>query len=184
MTPHSTLRSTSLAFDMSIPVSVGSDGVSVSNKPFPNVLAAASHGSHDAAMLVVSLGRNSNFLTANRLNQCALDTLSVVEPVAVSVFRRLVPLGRVHTGNSYVVSGYPYSVAISHICPAGNRVFKPFLGLEQAFEEEENYCCNTTEKEDCDRDSCKADDEFLGGPGLGGRADGDGDTACRQPGSG
>ena len=83
ITPQSTPFAASLTFDDFILVSVCRDSVSVSNEPFPNVLAVASHGTHHAAVLVVSLDHDSNFLAANRLNQCALDTLSVVEPVPV-----------------------------------------------------------------------------------------------------
>ena len=184
MTPHSTHCSASLAFDMSILVSVGRDGVSVSNKPFSNVLAVASHGTQNAAVLVVSLDGDSNIPTADGLNQCTLDALSVLEPVAVLVLRPLIPFGRVHTGNTYVVSGYSYSVAVGHISPAGDRLFGPFLGLEQAFEEEADYYRDTFEKEEnCYHDSNKNDDEFGGGPVLSGRADSDGDAACRGHGN-
>ena len=95
ITPQSTPFAASLTFDDFILVSVCRDGVPVSNEPFPNVLAVASHGTHHAAVLVVSLDHDSNSLAANRLNQCALDTLSVVEPVPVLVSRYLIPLGRV-----------------------------------------------------------------------------------------
>ena len=93
--PHSTACATSLTFDVFVLISVCRDGVPVPNEPFPNVFAVARYASQYATVLVVSLDRDSNVFAADRLNQCALDTLSVVEPVPVLVSRHLIPLGRI-----------------------------------------------------------------------------------------
>ena len=139
MTPHPTSGSASFSFEVLVLVSKGSDCVSVSDEPFPNVFAVARHGANHAAVLVVSLDLDSDVLTADRLNQCTLDAPSLIEPIAVLVFRQLIPLGRVEAGKTYVVPGYLYPVTIGHICLAGDRAPGPFL--RQALEEEEKKDC-------------------------------------------
>ncbi len=107
--------------------------MSVSDEPCPNVFAVARYASQYAPVLVVSHDRDSNVFADDLSDQCTLDALSVIEPVAVLVFRELIPLGRVESSKTYVVPGYPYPVAIGHICLAGDRSPGPFL--EQTLEE-------------------------------------------------
>ena len=139
MTPHPPLGFASFSFEVLVLVSVCRDCVSVSDEPFPNVFAVVRHSANHTAVVVISLDLDSDVFAADRLNQCTLDAPSLIEPIAVLVFRQLIPLGRVKTGKTYVVPGNPYPVTIGHICLAGDRVPWPFL--RQAREEKEKEDC-------------------------------------------
>ena len=128
MTPHPASCLTGFAFDVFVLVPVCSDGVSILDEPCPNVFTIVSHSAQHATMVVVPLHRDAHMLAPDRLDQCALDTLPVLEPVAILVFRPLIPLRRVEAGKTYGVAGYPYPVAIRHICLSRDRAPGPFLG--------------------------------------------------------
>ena len=76
----------------------------------------------NATILVASLNCDLNVLAAARLDQCALDALSVIEPVAVLVFRHLDPLGCIEASKAYGVPRDPYAIGVGYICLAADRL--------------------------------------------------------------
>lgn len=134
ITPKPASRVAGLVFDVFISVFVCRDCESVSDKPFSNVFVVARYAAQHTTIFVVSLDFDSYMFTAEGFDQFTLNVLSVTEPVAALVSRRLIPLRCVETGKADVISGYPDSVGIGHVCLAGDRAFP-----EQKSEEKEKY---------------------------------------------
>ena len=98
MSPQPAPGEPCLALDVSVFVSVCGDCESVSYEPCANIFVVAHYSAQKAAVLVDTLNPDLNVLAADRFDQCALDEVPVIEPVAVLVFRQLVPLGCIEAG--------------------------------------------------------------------------------------
>ena len=122
MAPHSPLGLSGFPFDMFVSVAICSDRVSFPDEPFPDILAVAGYDPNRTPELVVFFDRDVNPPAANFPDQGALHTLSVSEPVPVPVFRHLVELGCVQTGEPYFLPGYANPVAVSDVGFPGERV--------------------------------------------------------------
>ncbi len=115
MIPHSPFGLLRLPFNMFVSFGISSDRVSFSDEPFPDIFAVAGDDPNRTSEPVVVFDRDVNPLAANLLDQSTLHTFSVPEPIAVPVFRDLIELGCVKTGESYFLSGYANPVTVSDI---------------------------------------------------------------------
>ena len=89
--------------------------MSFPDEPFPDILAVAGCDPDRTPEFVTFLDGDVNPPAADLPNQCTLDALSVSESVAVPVFRHLVPIGCVKTGESYFLPGNAKPVAVGDI---------------------------------------------------------------------
>ena len=115
MAPHSPLGLSRFPFEMYVSVAICSDCVSFADEPFPDIRAVASYDSNRTPKLVVVLDRDVNLPAADLPDQSALQTLSMSEPVAVPVFRHLVELGCIKTGEPYFLPGNANPVAVGDV---------------------------------------------------------------------
>ena len=121
MAPHTTIGLSRFPLDVLVSVAIGSDRVSFPDEPFPDVTAIAGYDPECTPELVIVFNRDVNPPAADLPDQRALDMLSVSEPVAVPVFRNLVPLGCIKPGEPHLLPGYSYPIAVGDICFPGER---------------------------------------------------------------
>ncbi|MDE0219099.1 MAG: hypothetical protein OXJ90_07500 [Spirochaetaceae bacterium] len=122
MAPHSPLGLTRFLLDMSVSVTICSDRGSFPDEPFADIHAVAGYDPNRTPELVVVLNCDVNPPAADLPDQGALHTLSVSEPVAIPVFRHLLELECVKTGDPYFLTGYASPVAVIDIGFRSERV--------------------------------------------------------------
>ena len=115
MAPHSPLGLSRFPLVMFVSVAICSDCVSFPDEPFPDILAVTGYDPNRTPKPVVVLDRDVNLPAADLPDQSVLYTPSMSEPVAVPVFRHLVELGCVKTGEPYFLPGNANPVAVGDI---------------------------------------------------------------------
>ena len=125
MSPHATPRSTGLALDVFVLLSVGGDGIPIADKPFAHVFVFVQDRAEDTAVFVGALDLDLHMLAANHPNQLALHPQALFVPVAIFVFGHLIQFGRVQTTEADRTAGDPDGVAVNHVGFAGNDSAPP-----------------------------------------------------------
>ena len=120
--PHTALRFSRLLLHVYVAVTIGGDGVPFLYQPFRDVAAVAGYGAEEASKMVCAVDMHADVLAANFLDQRALHTPPVVEPVTVPMPGHLVPFGSIDPGEAYFMSGDPDPVSIGHVRLPGERL--------------------------------------------------------------
>ena len=82
-------------------MAIRSDRVSLADEPLTDILAVAGNDPNRTPEAVILLDRDVNPPAAELPDQCALHALPMREPVSVLVFRHLVELGCINTGDPH-----------------------------------------------------------------------------------